>query len=86
MDIEFGPPAVVERPRLQIIPGGCPMNPAAIVTEQQNVEARTLTGAGTPPDLEETRVAVRCNVCRRWLVDPESVVLGVDPTCRGDRG
>lgn len=54
--------------------------------EYEDVEARTLTGAGTPPDLEETRLAVRCNVCRRWLVDPESVVLGVGPTCRGERG
>lgn len=56
------------------------------MTGQQIVEARTLTGAGTPPDLEETRVAVRCNVCGHWLVDPESVVLGVGPTCRGERG
>ncbi|WP_432443956.1 DUF6011 domain-containing protein [Mycolicibacterium canariasense] len=29
---------------------------------------------------------MRCNVCRRWLTDPESVILGAGPACRGDRG
>lgn len=39
--------------------------------------------AGTPtPDW---RIAVRCNRCGHWLTDPQSVALGVGPTCRGRR-
>ena len=49
-------------------------------------EARADRGAGTPPDDDDVRIAVRCNCCRRWLTDPESVTLGIGPTCRGDRG
>ena len=32
---------------------------------------------------DETRIAIRCNVCRRWLTDPKSVIAGAGPTCRG---
>ncbi|WP_322788708.1 DUF6011 domain-containing protein [Mycolicibacterium brisbanense] len=54
-----------------------------------NVETRPLTGAGSPApepseDRGEQRVAVPCNVCGHWLVDPLSVQLGVGPRCRGD--
>lgn len=57
-----------------------------VVAEDQKIEeTRANRGAGTPADSDEFRIAVRCNVCRRWLTDPDSVVLGAGPTCRGDR-
>ncbi|WP_371825696.1 DUF6011 domain-containing protein [Mycolicibacterium sp. TY66] len=28
---------------------------------------------------------MRCNVCRRWLTDPESVANGAGARCRGER-
>lgn len=34
-------------------------------------------------DLSEWRIAVRCQVCRRWLTDPASVLAGVGPKCGG---
>lgn len=37
------------------------------------------------PDDDEVRIAVRCNVCRRWLTDPESVAYGAGARCRGER-
>ncbi|WP_350224455.1 DUF6011 domain-containing protein [Mycolicibacterium sp. lyk4-40-TYG-92] len=46
-------------------------------------ETRADRGAGSPL---ETRTAIRCSVCRRWLVDPVSIAAGAGPTCRGDDG
>lgn len=37
------------------------------------------------PDDDEFRIALRCNVCRRWLTDPESVAYGAGARCRGER-
>lgn len=37
------------------------------------------------PDDDEVRIAVRCNICRRWLTDPESVAHGAGARCRGER-
>lgn len=34
-------------------------------------------------DPSEWRIAVRCQVCRRWLTDPASVKAGVGPKCGG---
>lgn len=58
------------------------------MTDQFDVETRPDTGAGSPASSrpsgpeDETRIAVRCNVCGHWLVDALSVRLGVGPRCR----
>lgn len=38
-----------------------------------------------PPDDDEVRIAVRCNICRRWLTHPTSVAAGAGARCRGER-
>lgn len=56
------------------------------MTNETTVAPAVRGGGGNPLDSEDMRIAVRCNICRRWLTDPQSVVLGAGPACRGDRG
>jgi hypothetical protein len=37
--------------------------------------------AGSPAELPEWRIAMRCRVCGSWLVNPESVMRGLGPHC-----
>ena len=56
------------------------------MTEKRNMETRPDTiGAGSPPDSDDYRIARRCNGCGRFLTDPTSVLIGLGPTCRGDK-
>jgi hypothetical protein len=44
------------------------------------------TRAGTPTELPEWRIAVRCTVCGSWLSNPRSVMRGMGPRCAAQGG